>query len=316
MSILSKIFGGGQKQVTQAVQEAKILANRFMGDGGFMPVGAVHHAPRTNTSEEIVTSLKLLAQEQRQNAARYAKENLPEHQRVAELKAKDIEDFLANIDGMPQRHLSLAHDVVDLSNTNALINRDIFPTLDYNVTGKINGQDTTLMGYILKALPRLSKENPKAVDLAETVVSHSDDTNAKFFLNKFVDFFPMNGTAKQAEATEPLVENLSQSILKGMPSMNLGPSCKEQTFFNVIYNLCDPTSKPENIRLLKQTIDVTDNIAPNVTSNIDLTAIRLGDTEKIAENMKVLPQVLENAEAQGLKSFDVSGFLTKNVNLN
>ena len=310
MSILSKIFGGGQ-----TTKGAKILTNRFTGDGGFMPVGAVHHAPRTNSSEEIINSLKLLAQEQRQRATRYAKENLPEHQRVAELKAKDIEDFLANIDGMPQRHLSLAHDVVDLSNTNALINRDIFPTLDYNATGTINGKQTTLMGYVLNALPRLSKANPQAVDLAETVVSHSDDTNAKFFLNKFVDFFPMKGTAKQAEATEPLVENLSQSILKGMPSMDLGPSSKEQTFFNIISNLCSPNSKPENIKMLKEVMDSTDNIAPKVTSNINLDDIRLGDTERIAENMRVLPQVLGNAEAQGVRSFDVSTFLTKNINL-
>ena len=35
--------------------------------------------------------------------------------------------------------------------------------------------------------------------------------------------------------------------------------------------------------------------------------------EKIAENIEVLPQVLENAK--GLKEFDVSGYLTKNVNL-
>ena len=58
------------------------------------------------------------------------------------------------------------------------------------------------------------------------------------------------------------------------------------------------------------------------SKNVDLSAfginlddIRLGDTARIKENLEVLPQVLKNAEAQGLRTFDVSGFLTKNVNL-
>jgi hypothetical protein len=135
-------------------------------------------------------------------------------------------------------------------------------------------------------------------------------------LHKFVDWFPFEGTERQAEATEPLVKTLSESVLKGMPSMDLGPNCKEQTFFNIIRQLCSPTSKPENLKLLGTLMETTDNIAPKVSSNINLDDIRVGDTERIAVNMRVLPQVLENAEAQGLQTFDVSGFLTKNVNLN
>ena len=313
MQFLSKLTGNG---ISKAHEQAQKLANRFVDGCGFQTMGATFHAPRTNTSEEIVTSLKLLAQEQRKNAAKYAQEKLPEHQKVAELKAKDIEDFLGNIDGMSQRHLSLAHDVVDLSNTTSFINHDIFPTVDLNVYGSLNGKQTTLMGYILNKLPILSKANPKAVDLAETVVSHSDETNAKFFLHRFVDNFPIDGTEKQAEATEPLVKTLSESILKGMPSMTLGPSSKEHTFFNIIKGLCSPTSKHENLKILKQVMDSTDDLAPSVAADINLDVIRLGDTARMAENMKVLPQVLENAEAQGLNSLDVSGFLTKNINLN
>ena len=198
-----------------------------------------------------------------------------------------------------------------------MINHDIFPTVDFNAIGKVQktGKETSLMGYVLNLLPGLSKTNPKAVDLAETVVSHSDDTNAKFFLSRFVDHFPIFGTEKQAEATEPLVKVLAHSILKGMPSMDLGQTSKEQTFFNQLSHLCSADSKPENLKLLKQALDITDNVAPKVDVNIDLDDIRLGATEMIAENLKVLSNVLGNAEAQGLDSFDVSGFLTKNVNL-
>lgn len=378
MSFLSRITGRVQDVVPQ---KAEKLANRFIGDGGFQTMGATFHAPRTNTTEEIIASLKLLAKGeadkaengrknllkmldeagldfekqaknsaqdvaeltiQRQNACVAALNDilrrggtLTKAQQVeyetltrlsdvassvmaSELKAKEITEFLKVAGDMPQRHLSLAHDVVDLSNTHAMINHDIFPTVNFNDIGqaKSTGKRTTLMGYVLNLLPGLSKANPKAVDLAETVVSHSDDTNAKFFLQRFVDNFPNAGTEKQAEATEALVEPLANSILKGMPSMDLGPRSKEQTFFNQIRHLCSEDSKPENLRLLKQTLDTTDSVAPNVDADINLDDIRLGDTARIKENLEVLPQVLENAEAQGLRTFDVSGFLTKNVNLN
>lgn len=381
MSIISKITGSVQNTVPQ---QAKKLANRFLGDGGFMEMGATYHAPRTNSSEEIIASLKLLAKGetdkaengrkfllelaekggydiekkakynsrdivdvaldmQKQNeeyvrnilksikknggtlsgAQRQEYEELLQIGRVAqgvkaaELKSKEITEFLNIAGDMPQRHLSLAHDVVDLSNTHALINHDIFPTVDFNTIGRIQstGKVTSLMGYVLNLLPGLSKTNPKAVNLAEAVVSHSDDTNAKFFLSKFVDRFPIIGSEKQAEATESLVEYLSKSILRGMPSMDLGPTSKEQSFFNQLSNLCSSDSKPENIKMLKQTLELTDSVAPKVAANINIDDIRLGNTDKISENMEILPEVLKNAEAQGLRDFDVSSFLTKNVNL-
>lgn len=384
MSFISKITSkltSSVPDVQSQVSKSKILPNRFTsGQSGFMEMGATYHAPRTNSPDEIIKSLKLLGErevlkakngrktllklseeggysldkraeanfqdivdvalELQHKNAEYVKRivsnggtlsgaqrqeyeellriaHVAHAVKAAELKAKEIPEFLKFAGDMPQRHLSLAHDVVDLSNTQAIINHDIFPTVDFNAIGKVQktGKETSLMGYVLNLLPGLSKTNPKAVDLAESVVSHSDDTNAKFFLSRFVDHFPIFGTEKQAEATEPLVKVLAHSILKGMPSMDLGQTSKEQTFFNQLSHLCSADSKPENLKLLKQALDITDNVAPKVDVNIDLDDIRRGDTSRISENMKVLPEVLENAEAQGLKILDVSGFLTKNVNL-
>ena len=48
MSFLSKITGRVQDVVPQ---KAEKLANRFLGDGGFMQMGATFHAPRKNTTE-------------------------------------------------------------------------------------------------------------------------------------------------------------------------------------------------------------------------------------------------------------------------
>lgn len=97
--------------------------------------------------------------------------------------------------------------------------------------------------------------------------------------------------------------------------MDLGPTCKEQHFFNVMAHLCRKDSKPENLKMLKQVLDVPDNVAPKIDAHINFDTIRLGDTEKIAQNLKVLPEVMGNADKQGLKTFDVAEFLTKNTNL-
>lgn len=52
----------------------------------------------------------------------------------------------------------------------------------------------------------LSKENSSAANLLEEVVSHSDPTNAKYFLWEFFTKFPVLGTEKQCQVSEPLVD--------------------------------------------------------------------------------------------------------------
>lgn len=314
MSWFSKITGS--KQASEAVETGKKLANRFV-EGGFISCGSTKHAPRTNTAEEIKTSIKLIAKEHHKKAQKYAQEGYTDAQKIAEQKAKDIDEFITVMDEMPQRHLSLAHDVIDLSNTSAMTNTAIFPTINFNALGRVKStnKETTVMGYILNLLPKLSKENPKAVDLAETAVSHSDPANAKFFLHRFVDNFPFMGTEKQSEAVQPLVKPIAESVLKGMPSMDLGPSSKEAQFFSLISDLCKPDTKPENIKHIQRALNISDDIAPNTNANFNLSDLRKGNTETIVENMQHLPDVLQNAERQGVKEFDLSGFLTKNINM-
>ncbi len=240
--------------------------------------------------------------------------NLGVEAKVAELKANEIQEFLANAKNMPQRHLSLAQDVIDLSNTHAFIDNNIFPSVNFNTIGAIdkNNKQTTLMGYILNLLPKISNENPKALDLAEAVVTHSDDANSKFFLSRFLEKAP--NAPEQARLTEKLIPTFAKDILKGMPSMDLGPNCKENVFLNLISHLCSKDSKPENLKLLDKLLEMTDKISKKTNPAINIDDIRLGDTRVIRENMEILPQILKNAEAQG-KNIDASGFLTKNVNL-
>lgn len=235
--------------------------------------------------------------------------------KAAKLKAAEITTFLQQAGDMPQRHLSLAHDIVDLSNTSAFINHSIFPTIDFNVLLR-NSQTnrfSTLMGAILDVLPKLSKENPQAVDLAETVTSNVDDSVARFFLNKFLDRPPL--APEQAKLTEGFVPRIAGSVLKGMPSMDLGENCKESLFESLVRCLASPDSKPENLKILNEVFKMTDKLPDNIKTHFNLCEIRLGDTEAIKQNVDVLPQLLGNAEAQGVKQLDITGFLTKNINL-
>ncbi len=73
-------------------------------------------------------------------------------------------------------------------------------------------------------------------------------------------------------------------------------------------------AKPENIRLIPKVLEVTDSAAGSAIHRIDGTEIALGDTKTIQDNMKILSQVLENAGVKN-QALDVSGFLTKNINL-
>lgn len=234
--------------------------------------------------------------------------------KVAELKSHEIQEFLTNAKNMPQRHLSLAQDVIDLSNTHAFINNEIFPSVNFNTIGAIDktNKPTTLMGYLLNLLPKISKENPNALDLADAVVTHTDDTNSKFFLSRFLEKAP--NTPEQTKLTEKLVPIFAKDTLNGMPSMDLGPNCKENVFLGIISNLCSKDSKPENLKLLDQLLEMTDTINKKTNPKINIDDIRLGNTNVIKENMEILPEILKNAEAQG-KDIDASGFLTKNVNL-
>ena len=66
--------------------------------------------------------------------------------------------------------------------------------------------------------------------------------------------------------------------------------------------------------MLKPLRDILEKFIKNSNPHCNIYEIRTGDTKTIQENLKILPQVLEEADKQG-KSIDVSGFLTKNVNL-
>lgn len=275
MSLFSKI--------STITNEARTLPNRFKG--GFMPMGAVQRTPRTDTAEELISSI---------NA--YAKQN------------PEIAEFAKQIKDMNPKHLGLAQDIIDLSNVQELLNTNI----DLKQASKIPGK--TNFGIILNMLPEISRKNPAALDLTQTVINNSDATNAKYFLLKFFgyDLTKASGASEQIKAANEMVPYIAKDTLSGGYLMDYS---KNNNFFNLIMRLCSSDSKPENIKILNNVMQMIEKLCKKTNQAINIDDIRLGDTKVIKENMDALPYLLENAEAQG-KNIDVSGFLTKNVNLN
>lgn len=262
--------------------EAAKLPNRFTG--GFSSMGAVKRPPRTNTTEELMASI---------NA--YAKEN------------PEIAEFTKQMKDMNSQHLGLAQDIIDLSNIQELLSTNINLKQPSKISGKTN------FGVILNMLPKVSKQNPAALDLTQAVINNSDTINSKYFLSKFFgfDLAKASVASEQIKAVEGMVPSIAKDTLSGGYTMDYS---KNNEFFNFIMHLCSTDSKPENLKMLNSIIDSIEKFCKKTSPTCNLDDIRLGDTGAIKSNLKHLPNLLENAEAQG-KNVDISGFLNKNINL-
>jgi hypothetical protein len=103
--------------------------------------------------------------------------------------------------------------------------------------------------------------------------------------------------------------------LNDSPSLYFNASCKENQFLNAINKMVSKDTNLENIKLFHKALKITDEIDTGKTKyNFAMGEILDGNPTKIRENLEIMPEILKNALNQ-VKEFDVSGFLTKNINL-
>jgi len=256
------------------------LPNRFHQESDWLNMGAVSLKPRTNTQDEILNSLKA-----------YAKDNA------------EIADFLEHLDEMDNKYLGLAHDIVDLSGHNESLGNSI------NMLDKAN-ENHSFMGHILGMLPVVSRENPAALDLSQAVINNSDTINAKYFLiNLFgFDLHKMSGLAEQFKAVKEVIPVIARDTLSGGYLMDFS---KNKEFFEFVKFLASSDSKPANVRMLNEIMKVIQTLCKKTNPNCDLGAIKTADTVTLRKNLDALPYYIENAEALGKYSVDISGFLSK-----
>ena len=275
MSLFSKL---SSKVTTEAVK----LPNRFTGNG-FMPMGHITREPRTNSTDEIISSIRA-----------YAKTN------------PDIAEFTKHLDEINSEHLGLAHDVIDLSRV-----YEMLPT-NINLNQKISNEKS-ILGHILGILPEVSKKNPGAIELSESVINNSDTTNAKYFLTRLFAFdLPnMGNLSEQMKATKEIVPTIVKDTLSGGYTMDFKPN---EEFFTFIKELSSSDAKPENVKLLSKIHDIVEKTSQKIQHSCDIQTLKRGNTKRIKENLEVLPQVLKNADAEG-KPIKVAHFLENNINL-
>lgn len=253
------------------------LPNRF--NQGFMKMGIVERTPRNNSTSEIIGSIQA-----------YAKET------------PEIADFAKHLNELNPKHLGLAQDIIDLSKTKEMLptHIDIAPKTD-------NGK--SIVGMILNRLPEISKKNPAALDLTETVFNNSDTINSKYFLCKLFGFNleNMGSLSKQLNATKEIIPEIAQDTLDGGYTMDYS---KNKEFFEFVKALSSEDAKPENVKMIRPIMNAINKLCKNCQPICDLNEIKTGDTKVIKKNMEALPYLLENAEAQKIP-VDISGFLTK-----
>lgn len=233
-------------------------------------------------------------------------EDLARRKTVCTSNSKDIRTFLAQVKDIDPKHLGVAHDILDLGNIQELLNTNInLQTLLKN--GK------TVMGDLLSKFPAISRRSPGAIELTESVINNSDTTNAKYFIQQLFgnDLDIMSMVSEQMKAAKDIVPTIAKQTLGGGYLMDYS---KENEFFNFLASFLRTDAKPENINLLGKILKAIENISHKSSPSVDGIDIALGDTKTIQENMKLMPQVLQNAETSG-QNIDLSGFLTKNINL-
>lgn len=262
------------------LSKAKI-PNRFTNNGWDI-AGYMRRPERTNTTEELINSIKA-----------YAADN------------PEIAEFVKHLGEIKPEYLGLAHDVIDLKCSELLNNNIDFV--------KIHENGKSIMGHILSMLPEVSKKNPGALDLAQAVINNSDSRNAKYFLTRLFSFdLPrMGGLSEHMKAAKEIVPAIAKDTLAGGSPYDY---VKNNEFFTFIQNICSGDGKPENIKLIGKIFDIIKNTSNRVQHYCYIDDLKVADTAKVKQNLEILPQVLKNADEAG-KPIDVVDFLEHNINL-
>lgn len=244
-------------------------------------------------------------------------QNVKDSIEAAKLNSSALNDFVANMKDLPESALKVAHDLVDLANVKALLNNEIFPSVNLNSVGQeaATGQKATILSYLLKSIPNIAEKNPKMLDLAETVTSNVDEGAAKFFLFKLLGGQPLPKSEEGFKVAEAFVPTLAKRLLSGMPSMDLGKDCKENYFYNAIVNLCNPQDiegKECNTAISKFLDFIKANPHLKFSTDSLVDAEKLEITDRAFENMESLPEIYKNLKN---KDIDVDAFIKHNVNI-
>lgn len=277
MGIINKIVSNG----LQFAENAK-PSFRF---SGWQQMGAFTRAADKRTTEQLLTNIDYFA------------EKLPE-----------VARFKNQLKEMNPKYLGLVSDICEFGNR-----MEMMPT-NINIRKPIaNGK--SLLEFLMEKLPVASKENPEALNFTQEVINQTDTTASKFFLGAYTPIFEHPETSRHLAATRPLVKDIAQLTLNGRYTMDYS---KEQKFVNALNAYINPSVNPEKIEIINETLRTVENLPETIDLTCSVKGSEIINSElspaQMRENLKLFTQLAENI-SQKTKEFDLTNFITRNINL-
>lgn len=255
---------------------------RFVENNGWKLMGAQVRPKDTRTSEQIAATIEY-----------FIKRN------------PEMEEFRQAVKEMKPEHKNLVADTLELASKNEMT----MTPVDLNKINPKTGKST--LKYIMEGLTKASKDNPDAIEFAQEIINHTDTTTSKYALASLVEAFKIPETAPLFKETKNLVGDFAKQALDGG---YLGDYSKQKNFMELIFSFVNPNTTPDRIGVVKKLVKFADTLKNDF--EIELGQILYGPAgaKQMENNFNSLETVAKLADSQG-KVFDLSAFLTKNVDL-
>ena len=283
MGLFDKIISGGSKGVSEVTgNSVKSLTRRICNDC-FQRMGAYTKAPDTRTTEQLIDNIDYFAQ-----------------------RNPEVAKFQKELKEMNPKHLGLVSDICELANSHEMLYTSL-DIKDPRLVGK------NVFATWMEKLPKASKENPEAVELAKEVINQTDNTASKYFLAAYNGILDHPEAASYINATRPLVKDIAEAALSGSYTMDFS---KEQKFIEALNGFINKNSDVEKIKLMPDMLKTAASISGDADIRVDSFPFVQSKVpmSKIKENLEVFPQVAEESLKQG-KDINMTDFLMYNTNL-
>ncbi|MBO8430570.1 hypothetical protein IAC76_04215 [Spirochaetes bacterium] len=272
----------GRKAIQEAAQKISKEKPVYRFNETFQTMGAQVRPADTRTPGQVLATMEDLAK-----------------------RNPDIAEFMTELKKMNPEHQKLAADTMELARMHEMLPININMNKKNPQTGK------SILQAVLDILPKASKENPAVIDFTKEVINNTDIRTAKYFLASFPDNALKSEFAEHIKASIPMVKDIAEQTLKGGYTMDFS---KQQNFMDFIATLINRESKPEKIALLPKLTKVADELPGENMLYLDSFIRSNTPVAQVEKNMETVKDVAEMMHKEG-KSFDIVGFLNKNVNL-
>lgn len=252
---------------------------RRICNGGWTQFGNIKREPDKRTTQQLLENIDYFAQ-----------------------KFPEVAKFKNELKSMNPKHLGLVSDVCELANTHELVNKSI----DIK---KIGAENKNFFQFLMEKLPKVSNENPEAIELSQAIIDNSDTIASKYALASISPLYDCKEAASYMKATAPLVGNIADSTLKGGFLMDFS---KERSFADGIKSFISPDVQLEKLQVLPEVIKAAEKAKTTCEINTFPFLTNKTPISKISENLDTFKQLDEHLDG---KTFNLTEFLDNNTNL-